>query len=250
MRLSWLFALLLVACAHPPREIGDVLAAHKQTDRYVQPAETLEPRRWDVGQWVLYKVSTHKRLGYVKHAIVADARCGFWLETTLVMAEYEDRTAFKVCLERELDPAVDVSEQKRLFSGYLSKKSERVTARDLADPKNDDTLTTVAHTLEGFPIFARRGAIDEGRNEMVVAAGQFAGVHHVPAKMWLDGAAYDGILEFHAEVPLGGVIKATAYNDNDEPVFETELLDYGLTGAKTELPDYAEHVKTYGAETD
>src|SRR6185503_19806726 len=165
-----------------------------------------------------------------KHSIVADGRCGFWVESVLVMADYDDRTAFKVCLERELDPNLDVGEQRGMFGGYIQKRGERVTARDLADRKNDDTLSTVVHTLEGFPIFARRGATDEARSEIVVAAGQFAGVHQVPAKLWIDDAAYESVLYFHAEVPLGGVIKATAFNENDEPVFQTELLDYGLTG--------------------
>lgn len=248
MRLTWLFAFALVACARPAVEIEDVLAAHKGSDRYIEPAKTLDVRRWEVGQWALYKLKMGDRLGYVKHAIVSDARCGFWFETVVVLSDYEDRNAFKVCLHEEPDLRADLSEQRGLLGAYIWRRGNRTVARDLTDRRNDKTKTQVLHTLEGFPIFARRSPTEEGRSEIVVAAGQFAGVRVQPARMWIDDVAHGVTLWFHADVPLGGVVKAVAVDDDDQPVLETELLDYGLTDAKSELPDFNEYAKTVGLD--
>jgi hypothetical protein len=224
-----------------------VLAAHKTTDRYVEPPRTSAPRKWEVGQWVLYRLSTAGRLGYIKHAVVGESRCGWWFESVVVLSDYEDRTAFKVCLHDTPDLRDDLAKQD-LLERYLWRRNERTIVKDLRDRKNDKAVDEVLRMLDGFAILAQRGATEEGRSEVVVGGGQFAGVVRVPARMYLDGAARPVTLWFHPEVPLGGVIKAAAYDDNDEMIMQLELLDYGLTGAKTELPDFDEYKRTVGLD--
>jgi hypothetical protein len=248
VRFVWLFALA-VACMPQSREINDVLAAHKSHDRYVEPPESVRLREWDVGQWTLYKITTGGRIGYVKHSVVAWTKCGVWLETTIVLGDYADRTTFKVCFRKAPDESMSIDEQRDLIEAYMSRRNDRTTAVDLGiEKKRKKWLGTVVTMLESFPILAARGAVREGRHEVVVRAGQFAGVHDVPGRVWIDGAQHPATISFHPEVPLGGVLEAVATNEDDEAVLKTELLDYGLEGGKSELPDFDDYAKSVGLD--
>jgi hypothetical protein len=244
LRAAWLFAFLL-GCAQSPHEINDVLAAHKTSDRYVDTPKSSALREWEVGQWVLYKLSTAGRIGYVKHSVVGWTKCGVWLETLVVLGDYEDHTVFKVCFRKQPDARVLLDEQTKLFEAFMSKRSDRVTAIDLGkDRERKQSLDMVLRMIESFPIVAARGAAGSDRHEIVVRAGQFAGVRDVPARMRINGKLHAVVISFHSEVPLGGVLEATATDDDDAKVLQVELLDYGLTGAKSELPDFDEYTKS------
>lgn len=248
MRLYWLFALLL-GCAAQSHEISDVLAAHKSSDRYVEPPRSLALRKWEVGQWTLYKLSTAGRIGYVKHSVVDWAKCGVWLETVVVLSEYEDRTVFKVCMRKVPDERVDFDQQADLLEAFMSRRAERTTAIDLGDARSrKQKLDMVLRMTESFPMFAARSGIGGERHEIVTRAGQFAGVHDIAARMRIDGKLHGVVIAFHPEVPLGGVLEAVATDEDDEKVMQIELLDYGLDGAKSELPDFDDYKKTVGLE--
>jgi hypothetical protein len=248
VRLLWSFALLL-GCASQPREIADVLAAHQSSERYVEPPSSLAPRKWQVGQWVLYKIAASDRVGYVKHTVVDWTKCGAWLETVVVLGEYEDRTTFKVCFRKPPDERVELEQQSDLLEAFMSRRAGNTTAVDLDDErKRKKWLDTVLRMTESFPIFAARGEPRRDRVEVVVRAGQFAGVHDVPARMRIDGKLHEVVIAFHPEVPLGGVLDAVARDDDDVKVMQLELLDYGLDGGKSELPDFDAHAKSVGLE--
>jgi len=104
--------------------------------------------------------------------------------------------------------------------------------------------------LEGFAMFARRGALEEGKQEVEVRAGQFSGVVRFPARIWLDDEPYASTIYYHPEVPLGGIVKAVALDEDDRKVLEIELLDYGFEGARSELPDFNHYARTVGLEDD
>jgi hypothetical protein len=246
VRFAWLLVLAL-GCAGSSREVEAVLAANQQHDRYVEPPTTSTQRPWKLGQWTLYKVATHSRRGYLKHSLVGEARCGFWFETEIVLGLYEDRTTLKVCLRDPPDPRAELAEQRSLIGAYVSRRGDITTAKDLDDPRNADTKDQVVRVLEGFAMFARRGQAEEGRKEIEVPAGQFAGVVRIPARLWLENVAHPANLWFHPEVPLGGITKAVAYDDNDAPVMQVDLLDYGLADAKSELPEFNELIKSQSA---
>ncbi len=254
VHLVLLFALA-GACTPQPREINDVLAAHASHDRFVDPPDSLALRDWDVGQWVLYTISTAGRIGYVKHSVVGWTKCGVWLETLVVLGPYDDRTTFKVCFRKVPDPGLSIDEQRDLIEAYMSRRSDRTTAVDLdVERKRTKWLGTVVTMLESFPIVSARSAPREGRHEIVVRAGQFAGVHDVPARISIDGKPLAIMLSFHPEVPLGGVLEAIATDDDDEDggtdetALKTELLDYSLDGAKSALPDFDEYAKAVGLD--
>ena len=248
MRLVWLFALLL-GCAPQSHEIKDVLAAHKSSERYVEPPGSLALRKWEVGQWVLYKITASDRVGYVKHSVVDWTKCGVWLETMVVLGEYEDRTTFKVCLRKPPDERVELEQQSDLIEAIMSRRAGRTTAIDLADErKRKKSLDMTLRMIESFPIFAARGAPGSDRHEQVVRAGQFAGVHDVPARMRIDDKLHAVVIAFHPEVPLGGVLDAVATDEDDVKVMQLELLDYGLDGAKSELPDFDDYAKSMGLD--
>jgi hypothetical protein len=248
VRLVWLFALLL-GCVPQSHEINDVLAAHKSSDRYVEPPSSLAPRSWEVGHWVLYKLSTPSRVGYIKHSIVDWAKCGVWLETVVVLGDYDDRTTFKVCFRKVPDTRAEIEQQSDLLEAFMSRRADRTTAIDLGDPrKRKKSLDTVLRMIESFPILALRGAPGESRHEMETRAGQFAGVRDVPARVRIDGKLHELVISFHPEVPLGGVLEATAIDEDDEKVMKVELLDFGLEGGKSELPDFDEYAKSVGLD--
>jgi hypothetical protein len=248
LKLVWLFALA-AACMPQSREINDVLAAHKSSDRFVDAPDSVQPREWDAGQWTLYKITTGGRIGYVKHTVTDWTKCGVWLETTVVLGDYDDRTTFKVCFRKTPDPSLSIDEQRDLIEAFMSRRNERTTAVDLdIEKKRKKWLGTVVTLLESFPILAARDRVREGRHEIVVRAGQFAGVHDVPARIWIDGQQHPVAISFHPEVPLGGVLEAVATDEDDDVVLKTELLDYGLEGGKSELPDFDEYAKSVGLD--
>ncbi|HEY5920526.1 MAG TPA: hypothetical protein VIV11_02595 [Kofleriaceae bacterium] len=248
MRLVWLFALVLGCRPGTPHEIEDVLDAHRTSDRYVDAPRTSAPRRWDIGHWVLYKITTAGRIGYIKHAIVGEGRCGYWLETTVVLGPYEDRTVMKVCLRDMPDPRKELDRQTDLLGAYMSRRGLRTTAFDFNNRRREDEKDAVVRVLQGFAIFAWRSGDISDRNEIEVHAGQFAGVVRMPGRVWLAEEPHGVMIWYHADVPLGGMIKAIANDADDEIVFKTELLDFGLDGAKSELPDFTEHAKTVGLD--
>jgi hypothetical protein len=248
VRLLWLFAFVL-GCASSSHEINDVLAAHKTNDRYVDVPKSRTLRDWETGQWVLYKLSTGGRIGYVKHSIVDWTKCGVWIETLVVLGDYEDRTVFKVCFRKVPDIRTDLDVQTDLIEAFMSQRSGRTTAIDLANEhKRKKSLAMALRMLESFPIFASRGAAGTDRHEIVVRAGQFAGVRDVPGRMRIDGKLHAVMISFHPEVPLSGVLEATATDEDDAKVMQIELLDYGLTGAKSELPDFDDYANPVGLD--
>lgn len=248
MRLLLLVAVL-VGCAAQSHEINDVLAAHKSSDRYFEPPRSSTPRSWETGQWALYKLSTVGRVGYVKHSVVDWSKCGVWLETVVVLADYEDRTVFKVCFRKVPDPRVELEQQSDLIEAFMSRRAGTITAIDLGDPrKRKKSLDTVLRMLESFPIVAQRGAASEDRHEMVARAGQFAGVRDVAARVRIDDQLHEVVISFHPEVPLGGIVEAVAIDEDDEKVMKVELLDFGLDGAKSDLPDFDDYAKTVGLD--
>ena len=247
VRLVWLFALVL-GCTGQSREIEAVLEAHKSSDRYIEAPTTLAPRGWKIGQWVLYKIKTAGYLGYIKHSVVGESRCGFWLETVVVLGPYDDRTVMKVCLRDMPDLNVELDRQRDMLGAYMSRRGYRTTVFDFkrTDKKTAKAKDQVLRVLEGFAMFAWRTGEVSQRSEVEVPAGQFAGVVQVPGRMWLDDQIHGVMIWYHSDIPLGGMIKAKANDADEEIVLETELLDFGLDGAKSELPDFHEYAKTVG----
>jgi hypothetical protein len=246
--LLWLFAFL-IGCAPKSHEINDVLAAHKSSDRYVEPPSSRAAREWEVGHWVLYKLSAGRRVGYVKHRVVDWAKCGVWFESVVVLGAYDERTVFKVCFRKVPDLSVEIAKQSDLLEAFMLRRAGRTTAIDLGDArKRKKWLDTVLRMLESLPLLAWRGAPGEDRHELETRAGQFAGVRDVPARMWIDGELHAVAISFHPEVPLGGVLDALATDEDDEKVMKIELLDYSIEGAKSELPDFVEYAKSVGLD--
>jgi len=232
----------------PSREVEDVLAAHRGTERYIEPPRASAPRRWEIGHWALYKVATGRSVGYVKFSIVGESRCGFWFESLVVMGMYDDHTAFKVCLHDEPDLHVDLAKQGDLIRQFMSRRREQIIAKDFRDGQNGRARDNVSRMLEGFVILAWRGEAYPGRSEVIVPAGQFGGVVRMPARMYLDDELRAVMLWYHPDVPFGGTVKAEVFDEDDHVILEAELLDYGLTGARTELPDFDEYKRTFGLD--
>jgi hypothetical protein len=180
--------------------------------------------------------------------VVGEARCGYWFETVVVFSDYDDRTAFKVCMSDMPDYRMELDEQRGIIGAYISRRGERTEARDLGEGRNKRAKDDIIRMLEGFAMFARRGEVDRGRNEVEVRAGLFTGVVRIPGRLWLDDSPHDATLYYHPEIPLGGVVKAVAFDQNDRRILEAELLDYGFEGATSELPDFNQYAKTVGLD--
>jgi hypothetical protein len=249
VRFGWLLALALGCAGTSNYEIETVLAK-PQADHYVEPPRALAQKPWKIGQWTQYKIQSAKRLGYVKHRVVGEARCGWWFETVVVFTDYEDRTVFKVCMRDMPDYRLELDEQRSMIGAYMTRRGDKTEARDLGEGRNQRARDTVVRMLEGFAMFARRGELEEGNSEVEVRAGQFTGVVRFPARIWLDDEAHAATIYYHPEVPLGGIVKAIAYDEDDQKVLEIELLDYGFEGARSELPDFNHYARTVGLADD
>ena len=130
-----------------PLEVEAVLAK-PQADHYVVPPRSLAQKPWKIGQWTQYKIQSAKRLGYVKHRVVGEARCGWWFETVVVFTDYEDRTVFKVCLRDMPDYRQELDEQRGMIGAYMTRRGEKTEARDLNDGKSQRAVAAQGATID------------------------------------------------------------------------------------------------------
>jgi hypothetical protein len=226
-----------------PHEIDAVLAAHQKHNRYIAAARSLAPRPWAVGQWTLYRLSSPGHVGYMKHSIVAKGTCGFWLETMVVSGRYDDRLVVKVCFRAMPDLHTDPATEVDLYQAFMSRQGRRTVVIDFRNGQNPNTKRMVRELLQSFIALAWQSAPQAQAQDTVVPAGTFAGAARVTARVIFLESLTTVEAIVHSDVPIGGTLKSASANGG-----EIILLDFGLAGATSDLPDFDEHLRDTGLE--
>jgi hypothetical protein len=235
-----LMALLLIGC-HASRDATDVIAAHGALERRIEAAPSAAPRPWAVGQWTLYKISDGKTVGYSKHAVVAVGSCGTWIENIYVKDKYADRLTLKACF-KELEPG-PINDDLDNIQAVMSRRGGPTVVVDFRNGKNPRTKELMKQMIASFITLAWQSAPVTEQQELVVPAGHFVGSQKIVTTAWIEQSLHRADVWTHPDVPLGGAIKVVGDTGT-----ESVLLDYGLSGASGDLPDFDEQLENSVAQ--
>ncbi len=236
-RVVLLFAL--VSACHESRDAADVIAAHHAVERRMEASSNPVPRPWAVGQWTLYKVSDGKHVGYTKHVVAAIGPCGTWIESTYVDDKYDDRFTIKACF-KQLRPG-PLREELDDIQAVMSRQGRRTVVVDFRNGQNPRTKERMKLAFASIITLAWESAPATEQEEVTVPAGHFVGAQKIVTTAWILQSLHRTDVWIHSDVPLGGAIKVVADTGT-----ESVLLDYGLSGAMGELPDFDEHLEQTG----
>lgn len=231
--------VLFIGCHAESRDAAHVIAAHRSLDRRIEPSRGLTPRPWAVGQWTLYKVSDGKSVGYSKHAIVAIGTCGTWIESTYVADKYEDRFTIKACFQKQ--NAGPISESIDNMQAVMTRHGTRTVMIDFRNGQNPRTKQLMKKLYAGIVTLAWQSAPSTEQQGIVVPAGHFVGSQKIVTRVWIEQSLHGAEVWIHSDVPISGAIKVAGNNGS-----ESVLLDYGLSEAKSELPDFDDHLAETG----
>lgn len=234
-------ALLVVFGACHSRDAADVIVAHRALDRRIEPSPSNAPQPWAVGQWTLYKVSSGKLIGYTKHSVVGVGRCGTWIESIAVTDKYDDRFAIKACF-RKLG-AGPLSDGLDELEAVMTREHQRTVVVDFRNGQNPRTKQQMKAAYTRFATLAWQSAPSTDTQEVVVPAGHFIGSQKIVTRLWIEQSLRTTEAWIHSAVPMGGTIKLVGTNGS-----ESVLLDYGLSGATSDLPDFDEQLEESGLQ--
>lgn len=233
--------VLFIGCHAESRDVAHVIAAHRSHDRRIEPSPSLAPRPLAVGQWTLYKISDGKSVGYSKHAVVAVGTCGTWIESTYVADKWDDRFIIKACFQKQ--KAGPISDSLDDMQAVMTRQGTRTLVIDFRNGQNPRTKQLMKMVYANFATLAWQSAPSVEQQEVVIPAGHFVGSQKIVTRVWIEQSLHGAEAWTHSDVPISGAIKVVGNNGS-----ESVLLDYGLSGAKGELPDFDEHLAATGLE--
>lgn len=235
-----MLVVVTIGCG-PPRDAADVLAAHRPRDRRIPSTHEGAVRPWVVGQWTLYKESAAGKVGYSKHAVVAVGPCGTWIESIFVSDKYDDRLTLKTCF-RGANPG-SLHDGLDSMQAVMMRKAQRTIVIDFRNGQNPNTRRLMKAEYANFVTLAWQSAPSTEQREVVVPAGHFLGAQKIVTTLWVDQSLHHAEVWTHDDVPLSGAIKVV-----DDLGTESVLLDYGMSGATSDLPDFDAQLEESGLQ--
>ncbi|HEX5060480.1 MAG TPA: hypothetical protein VFV99_14030 [Kofleriaceae bacterium] len=232
-----LLIVALVGCASGPN-VDAVIASHHH-DRTIAAPAVRAPRPWEVGQWTLSKTSSQGHVGTIRRSIVAKDACGFWLE--VVATSPRGRTITKTCYRSQLASSANPAAELDALQAIMIRQGGRTIVIDFRNGKNPAKKLQMQTQLQQRVSLAWQSPSSDELATIVVPAGRFEGAAHVVARLWVEQSMQTAQAWLHPAVPIDGVVKESATDGS-----ELELLDYGLTGAKSELPSFDEQLSESG----
>ena len=226
-----LACLLGVACAPSinPRmqQATDALLASTRAGHDLAAPAAYEPMPWEVGQWVLMKVTDGKQQpSIVRISVVAREGEGLWVES--VTQDYYRRAISKILYAKMPRSAAEAAEAMQKL----------VTRTDDQDPVsydftgNDPGARFTKNLMKSFAQgIVAPAASPEQTEDAQVTAGTFRGCARAMVKVTLGPISKDTTSWFHPAVPVNGSVKGVSADGE----WTVELLDFGLTGARSEL---------------
>jgi hypothetical protein len=234
--------LVLVACGGAPHgSVEAVLAAHPQQDRTIPAQNGRDLAPWSVGQRALYKVSRRSGVSYVIHSVVARGACGYWVEH--VEQWPQQRRVVKSCFSSMPRPDMDASARSELLQAVMGREGRRTLVLDFRNGKNPRTKQLFTTPRETGVTLAWESPPSDELGTIVVPAGRFEGSAKTLSRVWVMESMHNLEVWTHPAVPITGAIKATSTTGA-----EIVLLDFAMTGAKSELPDFDEHLRETGLD--
>jgi hypothetical protein len=208
-------AAVVIGCAAPRvsyRAWVDTVTAPaaRATQEVPWPAK-LRSREWKVGQWLLYK-KTVGGLAFERVSVVAEDRCGSWIEWLTV--SYERHERWLLCLSKN-----------RLHVGTLEVDGSRPVAVDFRDGRNPEVRRGLEERLWLLLEMPRAEELSAGYENVDVPAGRFRNAirnERPGVQRWV-----------HPDVPLGSVIKVSSADGSEQQV----LLAYGDDVGAIGVPD-------------
>jgi hypothetical protein len=238
-KLSAIMLVVLAACHS--RDAADVIARYRTSERRVAAAPNDAPRKWAVGEWTLYKVSNGTTVGYTKHSVVAVSACGTWIESIFVADKYDDRLIIKSCFQN-LKPG-PLSDGFDDIQAVMMRHGQRNVVMDFRNGQNPRTKQMMKAEYARFSTLAWQSAPATDEQEIVVPAGHFIGAQKIVTRLLVEQSLHTTQAWIHSAVPMGGTIKVVG--DTGE---ESVLLDFGVSGAESELPGFDEHLAESGLD--
>lgn len=181
------------------------------------------PRPWHAGQWALYRRVDASGTHLVRYSVVGEGTEGLWLET----AQLDARTRF---VQKQLYarwPRGPGEVAKLLVRGYYRRGGGPVREVDYSTPAGQFAKQVAQETLDAglwVPVDVR----GRPRERAVTPAGTFDGCVRYQSTGF--GRTLD--VWWHPAVPIHGTVKAESTSHD----WSYELLDYGETGAASEVP--------------
>jgi hypothetical protein len=185
-----------------------------------------QPQEWTVGQWILFKTTAKEGAPAVTRISVVDREgAGYWLEQDV--QDYFHHTITKILysrMPRTADEAADALQKM-------------ITKKDGEAPQTSDftsgpgAFTKVLMKKFAPTISAPASVEGSPKEDATVAAGTFRGCAKYQASFSFGPVEKQVTSWFHPGVPINGGVKG-ASTDGD---YSYELLDYGLTGARSAL---------------
>ncbi len=227
------FALALGACApsiNPQMKAAtDSMAASFQANPRSQavPA-TYEPMPWAVGQWVVMRTTDEKNQPTVtRMSVVGQEAGGVWIEFDSQSYYHHNITKILYSkMPRTVDEASDV------VLKVVSKNDDQA-------PQTMDLTTGPLASLQKamFKSVAQNAVVSSdvaqaAKEAITVPGGTFQGAAKFNVSASFAGMSQKSTSWFHPAVPINGAVKGVS----DDGKWKMELLDFGLTGATSQLP--------------
>lgn len=210
--------------------IREQLAAAPAAPHQVAAPDSPEPTPWAVGQWTAVKVTDPQgSVSWRRTAIVAHDDCGWWAEA-VTLADGGDEI-LKVCYSSPPWPRTEDDLYTIVKVIIVQEGTKKPQVVDLTTRKG--TEGAAWHLHHAFQPLSY-----DASNETASVEGP-AGAFDGCLKAKVEGPDGDpesaGTAWVHSSVPVFGIVKAE-YGGR-----VTELVDFGLTGAATLLPDVGGH---------
>ena len=176
---------------------------------------------YQVGQWVLMSNTSGDKKSISKTSIVGKEG-NAWIIETYSLTDTEEGI-MQICISG-LDKMMKSGNMDDIELEWVKMKKDKEIqtidgiALSFAKSFYKKGLTNLAVKVDGM---ASAGSV-------TVPAGTFGGVFKSTAEVEIFGSTYKSIGYYHKDVPINGTVKCVA-EDNS---YTTELLDFGLSGAK------------------
>jgi len=193
---------------------------HSSGQKYDAPTAA-EPLPLAVGQWTEYKlVDEEGRPGFIRYDVVGEAGGAFWIE--LHQESYTSRqvTLMLIDLGDRRDPAkIELKEMKQ--------KTDDNAVNELPS-----SMLGLMKSVWGPLVNALIIDWHEKPQEAAeVPAGNFEACYKVQTTVAFAGKSWTSDTWSHPAVPINGAVRSRGV---DRPT-SMELVEFGLTGAKSEL---------------
>ncbi|HCF61045.1 MAG TPA: hypothetical protein DFS52_23995 [Myxococcales bacterium] len=226
-----LMCLAGVSCApsiNPQmQQATDALLASVKAGHDLAAPAAYEPMPWEVGQWVLLKITDSKQQPSIQRvSVVGREGEALWVETET--QDYYRHTLSKVLYAKMPRTPQEAVEAMQKMVSKTDDQPQEVFDFTSNDPGTRLTKNLMKSFAQGVVV----AAVDaEQVEDATVPAGTFRGCAKVAAKAVVGPVSKDTTSWFHPAVPVNGSVKGLS-NDGEWTV---ELLDFGLTGAQSKL---------------